>query len=1294
MKKIRQIRRLRKGWKILGAAILAVIVFSGYMLYVNASTNVNLSLNTSGLTISSKMVSNGLSANLSGTDDNSRLPTLAPMPEWIEWTTSNPAVVRFDNGGVNSDATGANPTLYADHAGRATISAAYYSKKYDPDTGAEISRQQIGDARTAMVIVPLDIKVTDSVDGAAAAPSSTVYPVGATITFETNTASGNPIFVSTDNDKTGNLTADGVLRIKDKTENKVVLEVIGGGRTNLVVRTADGDGNEDLMKRYQIKAEVHVDTTKMDDDGTPVIKTRQNPDFPIWYGTVGVEKYMILDDTDFVPFSNETIPSNVLYPETSNVSYGSAKPDVCTVEYGRINAQKKISAGVSLVTMGIKADDTAWYTVDYVNIVVPFKKMGNNVSNMNVGDQIQLSTSAAPSTVTWTSDDTEILTVDDKGLVTAKKAGTTKIRASRNTDDNEYEKYNQPITLVYELTVIDGFALSTTSTSVNVDEKIVLKALVTESDLEKNPVTYKIVNQAYDSGVIPTEDLISVEQKGAEFEITGLVAGTVHMIVSQNVNGVIKSETCVIYVTTPVKEISIEPSSITVNRGETGTVQLHFNPPGPTNPNVLWGTSNPSVATVEGDSYTATITGVKGGTSTITVISEDGLKRASCDVYIREPVTGLSLNATTVESSMAVGQYQLVPTILPAGDGVNRNVTWTSSNPSVCTVDENGLVTYVKPGYCTIICQTEEGSFIATCNFVINIPVEEIKLDYTDEIMRIGDTLRITAEVFPITASDKTLVWESSNPNVCMVDSNGLVEAVGTGSCTILCKSLDGGYTAMCNIYVKQPVTSVVLNTTDITVRKGQVFWLNATCLPENADNKIVTWESRDEDVCTVENDGKVTATGAGTTSIIATNVDTGLTAYCVVTVTQPVTGLTLNSDYQLLWVGAKYAIIPKVEPIDAENKNVTYMSSDTSVATVDENGIVTALKGGSCVIEVKTEECGLIAACTIEVKEYVSSITLSEHFKFMNYGASGTLTAAVGTETATNKEVVWTSSNYDICSVDGKGNLLAGVPGTAVITATAADGSGVSDSCVVRVVNPVTAITIEPSTVRLLVGESQIVTANVYPEDASVKDVTWTSSNESVATVDEAGEIFALSTGKCKITATSTDGNDVKGICWVYVTPVINISSLKINSSEIYMLNGKSRKLNVRIRPAVNTDSYEWYSSDTGVVVVDQDGVITTVGPGTAEVFVESNAAGVSSTCIVHSLGISRSSITLEQYDKYWLDVLGTTDKVTWRSSNPRVCTVDSSGEVVARKAGTATVTAVVHDKTLSCVVRVTNFK
>ena len=216
----------------------------------------------------------------------------------------------------------------------------------------------------------------------------------------------------------------------------------------------------------------------------------------------------------------------------------------------------------------------------------------------------------------------------------------------------------------------------------------------------------------------------------------------------------------------------------------------------------------------------------------------------------------------------------------------------------------------------------------------------------------------------------------------------------------------------------------------------------------------------------------------------------------------------------------------------------------------------------------------------------------------------------------------------------------------------------------------------------------------NVYPDNATIKDVVWKSANESIAVVDEDGEVFAISSGKVKITATSQDGNNIKGICWVYVTPRVNISSLRINSKEIYMLTGRTRQLSVIVRPAVNNDSYEWYSSDTGIVTVDGNGVITTVGPGEAEVYVISDGAGVESSCIVHSLAISRSNITLEQYDRYTLDVIGTDSKITWRSSNPRVCTVSSSGEVIGRKAGIATITAVVNNKTLSCTVRVTSIR
>ncbi|MGN0321016.1 MAG: Ig-like domain-containing protein, partial [Lachnospira sp.] len=1112
MKNVRKLKRLtmrlKLQWKILLSVLVAGVAFGGILIFANADSSVSLVLTPKQSSVAQGSTSTVIHANLSGTDDefydaSNPANNGIASPQRLEWTISDEDydVVKFVNPSSGGDAylqsvTGTtNPTVYGNRAGAATITASYHSKKFS-ESGSVVYDNVLATS-TAAVYVPINVSV-ERKRGEQILEEADLMKEGDLITITANTCESNKLFIETSNDASGEVKTDGIVEMYYRDSSKVILKVIGGGSTVITARTADGSGINPLTYTFTVKAEVRFKENVQNAQGHFI--THLSSDI--------LNKYMVLSDVDYEAFSYEEIPSNVVYPSKSGVVYRTEDVNIASVAAGTVCG---VHAGVTKVSAGLTTIDVggneSWLTRDTVNIVVPFKKMGNVVSNMNVGDELQLSTSAIASEVTWSTSDNTILQVDSStGLVKAVSAGTATIYATR-VQDELYTVYNMPYQLAYQITVIDGFGLSSVSTSVNIGSTIEIKALVTNQPSKEN-IKYVVTNQPDAAGVVPTYDLIEVSQSedGTVFTITGVAPGITQLTVSQNINGVIKSETCVIYVTTPVGEVSINPSSIEINRGDTGTVQLLFNPSGPTNSNVLWSSSDKTVATVEGDSYTATIKGISGGSATITVITEDGLKVATCDVYVREPVTGITLNATTVESTMAIGQYQLVATVKPSGNGVNRNVTWSSSNEAVCKVDENGLVKYVAPGYCTIVCKTEDGAFIATCNFIISIPVETIKLDYTDEIMSKGQTLRITAEVLPLTATNRTVSWESSNTNVCIVDSNGLVEAVGTGSATILCKSLDGGVTAMCNIYVKQPVTSVVLNTTDITVRKGQVFWLNATCLPENADNKIVTWESRDKDVCTVESDGKVTATGAGTTSIICTNVDTGLTAYCIVTVTQPVTGITLNSDYQELWVGAKYAIIPSIEPIDAENKNVTYFSSDTSVATVDEYGVVTALKGGNCIIEVTTEECHLTAACTIVVKEYVSSITLSETDKFMNVGATGRLIAKVGTDTATNKNIVWSSSDNSICSVDAEGNLSANSVGNAVITATAADGSGVTASCIIKVVNPVTGIEIVPSTVRLLVGDSQKVTANVYPENATIKDVVWASANESIATVDEDG--------------------------------------------------------------------------------------------------------------------------------------------------------------------------------------------
>lgn len=219
-----------------------------------------------------------------------------------------------------------------------------------------------------------------------------------------------------------------------------------------------------------------------------------------------------------------------------------------------------------------------WSTRDEVNVVVPFKKLGNNVSNMNVGDTLQLKTSAKPTEITWSTSDNSVVQVDPTtGLVTAIGAGKATIYATR-VDDALSTVYKQNNQLAYEITVIDGFGLSLTSMSVNVGDTQTLEALVTNSP-NKEDIAFTIVNQANAAGVVPTETLIEVTQSddGKSVHCKGVSPGVAHINVTQNINGVIKKATCVVYVTTPVGDISINPSSIQVDRGDTETVQLIFN---------------------------------------------------------------------------------------------------------------------------------------------------------------------------------------------------------------------------------------------------------------------------------------------------------------------------------------------------------------------------------------------------------------------------------------------------------------------------------------------------------------------------------------------------------------------------------------------------------------------------------------------------------------------------------------------------------------------------------------------
>lgn len=339
---------------------------------------------------------------------------------------------------------------------------------------------------------------------------------------------------------------------------------------------------------------------------------------------------------------------------------------------------------------------------------------------------------------------------------------------------------------------------------------------------------------------------------------------------------------------------------------------------------------------------------------------------------IRLPATEFveveSITLSESNISVSAGQtHQLTATVKP-DDATIKTVTWTSSDEDVATVDGNGVIT-AKAAGSTVITATTENGLTATCNVLVPVEAESVTLNTTEATISVGRTVQLTATILPEDTAVKTVTWESSAPGTASVNSDGLVTGVAAGTATITVKT-SNGKTATCEITVVIGVESVSLDKTEATLEVGETVTLTATVLPENAGNKSVTWHSSAENVATVDENGVVTAKAAGTATISVLTADGNKEATCTVTVTAPVTevtGVTLDKTSATLDVGGTVTLNATIAPENATDTSVTWKSSDTSVAVVNDNGVVTAVKAGTATITVTTAN-GKTATCTITV--------------------------------------------------------------------------------------------------------------------------------------------------------------------------------------------------------------------------------------------------------------------------------------------------------------------------------------
>ncbi len=255
----------------------------------------------------------------------------------------------------------------------------------------------------------------------------------------------------------------------------------------------------------------------------------------------------------------------------------------------------------------------------------------------------------------------------------------------------------------------------------------------------------------------------------------------------------------------------------------------------------------------------------------------------------------------------------------------------------------------------------------------------------------------------------------------------------------------------------KQLATDISLDKTTASVVVDMTLKLTATVSPNNTTNKTVTWTSSNTSIATVNSNGLVTAKAVGTATITAKTDDgSNLSATCNVTVTpQLATGISLNQTQATIYDGTTLQLTATVSPNNTTNKTVTWTSSNTNIATVSENGLVTAKSPGTALITATTQDgSNLSATCRLTVqKQYASGIELNQNTLEIGVGASSTLTATISPENTTDKRVMWTSSNTSIASV-AAGKVVGNSMGECIITATTLDGSNLSANCHVVVAN------------------------------------------------------------------------------------------------------------------------------------------------------------------------------------------------------------------------------------------------
>ncbi|MBQ8535602.1 MAG: Ig-like domain-containing protein [Bacilli bacterium] len=444
-------------------------------------------------------------------------------------------------------------------------------------------------------------------------------------------------------------------------------------------------------------------------------------------------------------------------------------------------------------------------------------------------------------------------------------------------------------------------------------------------------------------------------------------------------------------------------------------------------------------------------------------------------------------------------------------------------------------------------------------------------------------------------------IFTSSDNSIATVDELGNITPVSEGNVEITIKSKKGFNRKKINLTIKGKKEDLFF------VNDTYAVMINGTVKLElNSFNNLlnnVKWEISDISIATVDSSGVIHGHKEGEVTVTAT-LENGINTTCKVIVQNKEVmpeSITLSDNNISLGIGQSYNIKATILPENSTNKDIKWESSDSTKVEVN-NGMLYARNYGKAVITATTIN-GKKQTCTVTVSDIkVDSITLNKTNITLGIGATESLTVFFNPSNATNKELEWTSNNPSIATVS-KGLITGKKEGTTKITVTTSNGKKATASVTVKKINP-TAIILNKTSLNLIEGQTENITAVVKPSNASVKEITWSSSDSNIASVNE-GTIYAKKEGTVKVTAKIV-GTNITSTVTVRVSKV-KVTGIQLDktSGTIYLnKNNKTIQVNATVIPenAANK-TIKWSSNNSNVATVNNNGLVTGINPGTATI-------------------------------------------------------------------------------------------